>query len=98
MSARKAAEDETPAAAGDAPVNLLDLAVGLALEHRAFAAATARAMALGAENALALQQANGELAISATGKSVSRILDGPLPGLIPSSDDTQPDPDTHRGA
>ena len=93
MSAKKADEDETPTEAGAPPVNLLELAVGPALEHRAYAAATARAMALAAENALALQHANGELAISATGKSVSRILDGPLPGLIPSGD-AQPDSDT----
>ncbi|HWF76653.1 MAG TPA: RebB family R body protein [Caulobacteraceae bacterium] len=82
MSARKTAEDEASTDAGDLPFDLREAAVAPALEHRAYAAAIARAMGISAENAVALQQANGELAVVATGKSVNQILASLRPSAI----------------
>jgi len=87
MSARKAAEVETSAEEVDPALDLTAVASGLALAHRDYAVGIANAMAVAAENAIALQQANGELALTATGKSVNTILNGPLPGLLPRQAD-----------
>jgi len=87
MSARKAAEVETSAEEVDPALDLTAVASGLALAHRDYAVGIANAMAVAAENAIALQQANGELALTATGKSVNTILNGPLPGLFPRQAD-----------
>jgi hypothetical protein len=98
MSARKAAEDETPADAGEPPINLIEVAIGPALEHRAYAAAVAHAMALSAENTVAAQQTGDQIGATVTGKSVNRILTGPLPGLVPSGEsaETEFDPDSQK--
>ena len=84
MSAKKATEDEAPVDAGEPPINLIDVAIGPALEHRAYVAVVARAMALAAENAAAAQQTSDRIAATVTGKTVNRILTSPLPGLVPN--------------
>ncbi len=87
MSAKKAGGDEMPSEAVDPPFDLVTIAASLALEHRAYAAGVGRAMAIAAENAVSQQQTNDSIAATATGKSVNRILTGPLPGLVPLQDD-----------
>ena len=88
MSAKKAGGDGTPSeAAVDPPFDLVTIAAGLALEHRAYAAGVGRAMAMAAENAVSQQQTNDSIAATVTGKSVNRILTGPLAGLVPGPDD-----------
>ena len=86
MAGKAAADHETPADGGDPPFDLQKAAVEPALSVAGTSDAVARAMAIGAENAAALQQKTMVLALAATARSVRLILDLETPEGTESPD------------
>ena len=80
MAGRKAADDDVAADAPDVELNLERVAVGPALTVSAYSAAIAKAMAVAADNATALQQQTMDLALAATARSVRLVEDLQTPG------------------